>query len=104
MYLAVTYVVILVLTVAIAVIMLWRHRSLPSYIVAAGAAAHVVGLLLQVSVAPIAVPPGEAVVDLGSGWRLGNALTNAGSIVFLLGLLWYVLRRRAAAAVKEVET
>ena len=104
MYVPATYVVIVVLTVAIAVIMLWRHRSFPSYIVAVGAALHVAGLLLQVFAPPISVPQGDAVVHLGSTWQTGYALTSGGSIVFLVGLLWYVLRARGVTAVEDVQT
>jgi hypothetical protein len=104
MYLPAPYVVVMVLTVAIAVVMLRRHRSLPSYVAAAGAALQLAGLLLQVSMSPIPLPQGEAAVDLGSSWRLGNALMSAGSIVFLFGLLWYFLRARRVAAVEEAET
>ena len=101
MYLPATYVVVLVLTVAIAVTMLWRGRSMPSYIVASGAAGHVIGLFLQLAASPVDVTQADAVIELGSGWRLGTILTNIGSIVFLSGLLWHFLASRHPGGIRE---
>ena len=104
MYLPATFVVALVMTVAVAVAMLWRSRSAPSYVVAAGAAGQLIGVLLQLAASPVELTQGDAAIDLGSGWRLGTISTAVGSIVFLTGLLWYFLGSRHAGSGKEDKT
>jgi hypothetical protein len=83
--------VILVLTVTVAIAMLWRFRSGPSFLVAAGAAGQVVGVLIQLAARPVELPQGDAVIDLGSDWRLGTILVSVSSIAFLAGLLSHFL-------------
>jgi hypothetical protein len=104
MYLPATYVVALVLTAAVAAAMLWRRRSAPSYVVAAGAASQVVGVLLQLTASPVALTQADAAIDLGSTWRLGTIFTAVGSLAFLSGLLWHFVGAHRAGSRGESNT
>ena len=92
MYLPTTYLFTVALMVVIAVVMVWRRRSKHSYVVVAGAVAHACGLIIQALASPVdSNQSSPRFVELGAGWQLGNDLTTAGSLLFLVGLLWYFL-------------
>ena len=96
MHSATTYLFILALMLVIGVVMIWRRRSKHSYVVVAGAVLYASGLMLQAFASPGDLSHNvkwgsPQLVDLGAGWWIGNDLTTAGSLLFLVGLLWYFL-------------
>jgi hypothetical protein len=101
MYSLILYVVGVFLTVAIAMVMLLRHRAPSSCVVAFGAGINVFGHIAQAFSTPIEITErnsdGELVssyFSLGTLFAAGSAVTLIGWAIFLLGLLWYFLSLR----------
>jgi hypothetical protein len=102
-YLPITSVAFALLIVAIAMVMLLRRRCLPAYVVAVGAALHFLGFVAQLALSPIAIRDVDVDISLGPIWQLGIALVSVGPVVFLSGLLWYLVGSSTSSASERTQ-